>query len=573
MPCRGSCITIAVEEMAASEWESLYRRFTRLSREWAVHEHPGVDRQLFHAAVLTRRSDADVAREFASFEVPLPPLWDEAREVSRLLDFDPRGRVADDPCDDVYQAALTMLPHGTWTPSPDHDQLYRGQRDARWAVIPSVFRLDDQARSERIARVSVLAGLVVDERPALTVEQALALIQHYSAELDAPTWLLDLTWDPAVALLFASSGGAAGDVGAVTMLVRQEWERFSASGRNRLGQIRVIEVPDVLRIERQRALFLDTSHPDLVEQYVAHSVWFRQVDGLVFEDPDADWPVTRESCFPDPDPTLELVRRLAVRAGPRLAPPSDASRRLDPDDYLAIALSWCEEDGVELAPPYLDVLGSVCHIHAALQAERSTVAIDLRSLHRLREAVDTITDYAADTRPLDVATALGRTLSRSMTNDEHRLLERLVVESAPSPSVLDTVSVLLDELPRTVLKLVAIGARDASDERVSRDIEAALADSRFRVFDLRGATDRTGIGALATDVGTAVRLLFIDGETASAWLERLVRAVLDDRDRIEFAEGWVDRPPGSSFVIVHYGAAGMADLLPPLAQAPIMEFI
>src|SRR5205823_2730609 len=163
-----------------------------------------------------------------------------------------------------------------------------------------------------------------------------------------------------------------------------------------------------------------------------------------------DWPVTRESCFPDPDPTLELVRWLAARAGPRLAPPSDALRRLDPDDYLAIALSWCEEDGVELTPPYLDVLASVCHIHAALQAERA-----------------------------------------------------------------------------------------------GRDIEAALADSRFRVFDLRGASDRTGIGALATDVGTAVRLLLIDGETAPAWLERLVRAVLDDRDRIEFAEGSVDRPPGS----------------------------
>src|SRR5262245_58309763 len=133
--------------MATSEWEPLYRRLTRLRREWAVHEHAGVDRQLFQAAVLARRSDADVEREFASFGVPLPPLWDEAREVNRLLDFSPRGRLEDDPCDDVYQAALTMMPHGVWTPSPAHDQLYRGQRDARWAVIPAVFRLDDEARS------------------------------------------------------------------------------------------------------------------------------------------------------------------------------------------------------------------------------------------------------------------------------------------------------------------------------------------------------------------------------------------------------------------------------------------
>ena len=560
-----------------SKWSDLYGRFMRLSREWAVHEHHGLNRQLFSAAVLSARSDGEVVREFESFGVGLPSNWDEARDVQRLMQFPSRGRHADDPCEDVYQAALTMMPHGTWTPSPEHDQLYRGQRDARWAVIPSIFRLDDQARLESLVRLNARAATVSEERADLSADQALALIQHYSAELGTPTWLLDLTWDPAVALFFASLGGMTGGIGIVTMLVRHEWERLSAGGANRLGQIRVIEVPGVLRIERQRALFLDTSHPDLLEQYVAHSVWFRQVEGLVFEDPDAHWPVTHESCYPNNDPTLDLLGRLPERsseqAGSWLAPPADASEHLDSDDYLAIALSWCDEDGVELEPLSRDVLGAVCRVYSDLQAERSDVGITLRSLHRLREAVEIIERYQEDDRAIDVEEALRWTLSRTMADDERAVLERLIANAAPSESLLDAVSELLDDLPASVTRLIAYGARDVTDERVERDIEAALGNPRFRVFDLRGAPDMRGIGALATDIGEAVRLLLIDAETSEGWLHQLVRASLDGRERIEFAQGWVELPPEQRVVAVYYGATTIEDMPRALADVLIVQFI
>jgi hypothetical protein len=557
-----------------SDWQDLYRRFGRLSREWVVHEHPGVDRQLFRAAVLSPRSDADVERELASFGVPLPRIWKEAREINRLMDFDPRGRHPDDPCEDVYQAALTMMPHGIWTSSPAHEQLYRGQRDARWAVVPSFFRVGDEARAESLARVRRLAGALVAERPELSADQALALIQHYSAELAAPTWLLDMTWDPAVALLFASLGGAGGDIGVVTMVVRREWEGFSAAGRNRLGEIRVVEVPAVLRIERQRALFLDTSHPDLLEQYVAHSVWFRQVEGLVFEDPDAAWPVTRQSCFPDADPTLELVRRLVpAPSGPPLAPPSDAAERLAADDYLAIALSWCEEDGVDLEAPSRDVLGAVCRVHADLQAERRDVSADLRSLHRLRQAMDVVVRHQAEGRPLDVESALRLTLSRSMSDAERDVLGRLVAAATPGPSVLDAIVETLADLPSSLARLVAFGARTATDERVDDDIAAALGDPLFRVFDLRGGSDGRAIGALAADVGEAVRLLLVDSSSSTGWLGQLVRAVLDERDRVEFAEGWVELPPERSIVVVYYGATSIDELPEALVHVDVLQFV
>ena len=417
-----------------SEWSELYGRFMRLSRTWTAHEHPGVNRQLFNAAVLSVRSEAEVLREFESFGVGVPSMWDEARDVQRLMQFPSRGRHANDPCEDVYQAALTMMPHGEWTQSPEQEKLYRGQRDVRWAVIPSIFRLDDPTRLEKLDRLNAIAAAVTEELPDLSTDQALALIQHYSAELEAPTWLLDLTWDPAVALFFASLGGVTGDIGVVTMLIRHEWERLSAGGTNRLGQIRVIEVPGVVRIERQRALFLDTSHPDLLEQYVAHSVWFRQVEGLVFEDPDADWPVAHESCYPASDPTLQLLGQLPARSGAQLgwlAPPADASQHLGADDYLAIALSWCAETGVELEPLYRDVLGGVCSVYSGLQAERGDVDVTLRSLHRLREAVETITFHQAGGGSVDVEEALRWTLSRTMTDDEQALLERMIADAAP----------------------------------------------------------------------------------------------------------------------------------------------
>ncbi|MGB5761567.1 MAG: FRG domain-containing protein [Sedimenticolaceae bacterium] len=569
-----------------SKWESIYRRFVALERRWSVHEHSGVNRQLFHSAVLSSRSDADVEREFASFGVGdlHDALWSEARELRRLLDFSSRGRFPADPCEDVYQAALTMMPFGEWTATTTHEKLYRGQRDARWRIVPSFFRNSRENRAVALTRLNALARIIVTRRPGLQTEQALALIQHYSKELSTQTWLLDITWDPAVALFFASDGGRTGETGVVMMLARREWEDLAASGRNRLGRIRLIEVPNVLRIERQRALFLDTSHPDLLEQYVAHSVWFRQVDDLVFEDQEADWPVSTARCYPEFDPTLEFLRGLgpfddAAALQPALAPPSDASRPLDAQEYLAIAQSWCEEDGVALEPPYADVLAGVSLVHGRLQEHRDRLAIGLRSLHRLRDATRAIVHAQEQRDAVDVPRAMRFTFQRSMTDAERELLESIVGEASKPAglggSVADLpefVASLLDELTPRLAELVVIGAADASEERVGRDIEAALGDRRFCVFDLRGATDIRGEGALATDVGKMVRLLMIDGTTATEWLQRLTRAFLDGNHRITLAEGWVERPRDRSIVVVHYGAKGIGDLAPILRE-PIVQFI
>ena len=418
-----------------SEWRSIYQRFVRLEKEWSVHEHPGVNEQLFHTAVLSKRSDAEVEREFAEFGLINPPavqVW-EAHALRSALEFPSHGRHPDDPCEDVYHAALTMMPFGEWTASPELEKFYRGQRDARWRVVPSFFRESREKQAATISRVNTIAKEIAAGHPDLQPEQTLALIQHYSNELAAPTWLIDLTWDPRVALFFASDGGRTGDVGVVTMLVRREWEGFAAGGRNRLGSIRVIDVPDVLRIERQRALFLDTSHPDLLDQYVAHSVWFRQVDGLTFEDLDTEWPVSRERCYPDLDPTLEEINKLIVAQDavedPALAPESDASQALGAADYFDIAQSWCEQEDVLLEPPCIEALQRVCLVHSLLQEHRDQLSITLRSLHRLKEATEMVQQAQQRGQRIDVRRAMRFMLDRSMTDAERELIETLVTEA------------------------------------------------------------------------------------------------------------------------------------------------
>jgi hypothetical protein len=220
------------------------------------------------------------------------------------------------------------------------------------------------------------------------------------------------------------------------MLARREWEGFAAGGRNPLGSIRVIDVPEVLRIERQRALFLDTSHPDLLDQYVAHSVWFRQVDGLTFEDLDAEWPVSRSRCYPELDPTLQEIDKLiaaqdadAVAEPPALAPEWDASEALGAGDYFAIAQSWCEQEEVLLEPLCIEALKRVCMVHSRLQDHRDQLSIELRSLHRLQEATKMVQYAQRRRKEIDVRRAMRFLLDRSNIEAEHELIETLVIEA------------------------------------------------------------------------------------------------------------------------------------------------
>ena len=421
----------------SSPWKTLYQRYSEIQRRWlALGVDPPLARQLFRGAVHGFQDPVRVAREARALRLEPPPddLLDEAFSIQQSLyppsGDRPEGRQVDDPLEDVYAAALSMLPHGFWSESPDREQLYRGQRDARWTTIPSLFRKPNPA--EALKSLAAAAARVRQALPRFDDAQAIAVAQHYSAELGISTWLLDVTWDPRVALFFASHQGGPGEVGLVTCMVRKEWERLSAGGTNRLGRLRVIEAPGILRIERQRASFIDTSHPDLFEQYVAHSVFFRQVEGLCFEDLDAEHPVSEVLLYPPEDPTLRVLcaapAPASVPAMP-IGPATDASEPLGAPAYLEITRSWCRQAGVEIDAYHEDALEIVCDVHAALQTRRSEFAVPERSLLRLEDAVQILVEAQGQGRFVTAGECLRFTMAR-LRDEQRAKVENLITGAA-----------------------------------------------------------------------------------------------------------------------------------------------
>jgi len=418
------------------DWKDVYQRYVQLERSWSVRNAPEpVARQFFHRIVHGRQTEPAILREFRSFGLEPPPtnVLTEAFYLQNVLypaDRErPGGRHEDEPMEDVYAAALSMLPHGFWGESPQRDQLYRGQRNSKWQTVPALFRTQDVAGA--LDQLGMQIPRIQACLPGISEEQAVAVAQHYSKELGVATWLMDVTYDPRVALFFASDHGVTGDIGVVTCVVRKEWDKLSAGGMNRLGRLRVIDVPGVPRIEHQRASFLDTSHPDLFDQYVGHTVWFRQVQGTRFEDPAADFPVTAERIYPSVDPVAAALLRTrpAVDGVLHIGPASDAREPLGSTAYWEIAQSWCGREGVEIDAYHEDTLRVVCGVHARLQGRRAEFELPDRSLARLQHAVNLVQQAQRTGQFITPQEAMQRSLSR-LPPDKRMLLEEIIAGCA-----------------------------------------------------------------------------------------------------------------------------------------------
>ena len=420
------------------DWGEVYRRYRTLERNWSV---PGtiepVARQLFRTLVHSWRNRTLVLREFDSFGLDAPPksILAEGLELKSILNPEdgdvPGGRAADDPLESVYAAALSMAVSGFWRISEERDQLYRGQRNASWHTTPSLFRSAEP--SAMLTKLGAAIARIRMAKPELSEEQALAVAQHYSKELDVATWLLDVTYDPNVALFFASHGGITGDLGVVNCIMCKEWRRLSAGGRNRLGRLRVIDVPGVLRIDRQKASFLDTSHRELFEQYVAHAIWFRQETGVHFEDRDAENPISEGDLYPQQDPLLEQLAAVptTVTGMLNVGPESDALKPLGATAYLDIAESWCREQEIELDLHHRETLRVVSEVHADLQQQSHEFDLPERSLHRLWDAAKNIIDAQRHRQMITPAEALRFSLC-GFKPEPRKKFEALIDKHAPT---------------------------------------------------------------------------------------------------------------------------------------------
>jgi hypothetical protein len=573
-----------------TDWRAIYQRYVQLERIWHVDEaSEPIARQFFRRIVHGHQSESAILREFRSFrlEPPPPDLLREAFYLqSMLYPSDckrPGGRHPDDPFENVYAAALSMLPHGFWEESPELTQLYRGQRDVSWPTTPKLFRNEDVEGA--LKQLALTVPRVQACMPSLSVEQAVAVAQHYSEELGVATWLLDLTYDPRVALFFASDDGVKGKVGVVVCLVRKEWNELSAGGTNRLGAFRVIDVPGVLRIEHQRASFLDTSHPELFDQYVAHSVWFRQVDGLRFEDPDAAFPVTAERIYPKDDPLAAALLNTppAVEGVLQIGPAGDAREALGSAAYLAIAQSWCRQAGVEIDAYHDVTLKAVCDVHARLQAQRDQFNLPDRSLARLQDAVSFVMDAQRKGTFITLREALRWSLSR-LPPGTCKLLEDIIADCARAKlSVLTTPTHLrdslldldndIDGLPGR--RVALLGFREPNAKRIADNLHTLCDTAGWVVVDVRDPQScRVPLPLIQALEAPKLALILEVAVEIPANAAMLIRDLHDSRDLVHWADGTETRLPENRMLyVIAIGARSVEELPTLLQKIDFMTFL
>ncbi|MBE4400864.1 FRG domain-containing protein [Vibrio parahaemolyticus] len=111
----------------------------------------------------------------------------------------------------------------------------------------------------------------------------LAFMQHFKSEAKLAPPLLDITYDPLVALYFASYEPTDGHIGVVYNFSLNDTSRtLSLVG----ADLRVTIMPDVTRLTRQRALIFEGVSTRTIEAIVPHKLTFTQHENLRFEDPE-----------------------------------------------------------------------------------------------------------------------------------------------------------------------------------------------------------------------------------------------------------------------------------------------
>jgi hypothetical protein len=304
----------------------------------------------------------------------------------------------------------------------------------------------ETALRERAA-AACRVGHAIAARLGLSFVDAMAVAQHYSAAdiLGVPTWLVDFTRDPWVALFFASDGGTTGDVGIVWDIMRTEYAGHTAGEDNPVGPLQLVVPPGVPRIDNQAGVFVVAGLPQIFDQYVAFG-WdtrFRQHSGLTFEDPVLE--ITAQTVYPPADPLRAALTEARATvaacgcgpgAGPCAVPPAVFTDPLDPKTYESLLVSWLNELRAERAgrpqPPEMRaVLSDLARFHASLHSAVYVGRLPnmiSRSLNRLRDAFETLYFQTSWEQPVSLRHAIEKSYINQMTgNVEHRaaLLEAL----------------------------------------------------------------------------------------------------------------------------------------------------
>lgn len=382
-----------------------YQEYTALAPIW--QEAFGTDQTLLALLKGSSERDLDPALKQRLGNSALSKAVD-LRVVIEQIRTQRQGRWDNPMYLDVYDLALYMQLYlkslhdpGSW--------YYRGQC-LGWPTMPSIFRppkgaqtLTEDELNHREALIATFLEAFERAYPGkYTRDQRVAIAQHYGERnqhhMGLNTWLLDLSTDPCVALFFASLRGEEHDIGTVTVFARHEWQFLSAGGSNLFGSMRTIEVPGALRIERQKARFLDTPHPSLIEQSALQQYSFYQQPGLLFEDPARG--ITKDLLLPSEDALLQWVQHWEPQDTMLQHQGLDVLQRsaqpLTAADYMEIVESWiAHSDNSKLvlaaqSPVVKHRLKCLCEFHTNLQKAPEHIPLQARYIFPLKHAVEDI---------------------------------------------------------------------------------------------------------------------------------------------------------------------------------------
>ena len=327
-------------------------------------------------------------------------------------------------------------------PAADYFRLYRGQRKDTWEVGAKIYRGLPDGPGRYVALRPRAAGAcqighAIARRLGLSFMNAMAIAQHYSAAdlLGVPTWLVDLSRDPWVALFFASDGGETGDFGIVWDIIVNEYIGHTVGAANPVGSLQLV-VPDAVpRIDNQAGVFVVAGLPQIFDQYVAfgRDTRFRQHDGLRFEDPLLG--ISAHSIYPPDDPLRDVLAEALAEVtdcgcGPASRPCAVPSAVFTdpfyPKTYEVLLTCWLNEFPAErpgdskllkLRAALVDLARFHARLHSPAYVGRLPNIVS-RSLNGLRDAFEALYFQALRGEPVSVRDAVRKSYVNHVLWDE-----------------------------------------------------------------------------------------------------------------------------------------------------------
>ena len=482
----------------------------------------------------------------------------------------------DEALPDVYAAAIIISK--LWNADPKHEVVYRGQRNSAWPLVPSYFRpgkdgtpLDLDTREKRLRR---FAGLLARDYPELSEWQCVAVAQHVSSEAKTPTWLIDVTSDPLIALYFASTDGQTGDLGIVDQVVMPEWRAHVAGAEDIPGGFMAIEVPVIERVTRQRGLFLNAPRADLYERYAPHRLWFRQQSGVRFTDSTADPPIDDAWLLPPEAHLDELIAavddaKVQVQVASIVAPPADPRASLTAKRLLDTVMH--REDVAALDSFHRFVLDVIAELFANPQEWTDQKDSSKFSVHRFDEAIRWLSKaqegIVSRNRRACVEDALKFTKTR-LTSDEwsaligraHQIwMERYRI---PPEHVVTEIIRIVDEV--SGFAPTVVGATFAGPpEHREVVLHALAAEERWRFYDLRSALPEEVLAHMPELSSAGVAVVAANRDLEPYPLRMLAKAIQDRQSFLQLETGHFAIAEGCMIVFVFGEGKLFYDLCAP----------